>query len=70
MKQRFLACLSTLKWVGRCYTLMGIPVMVATLDLGQEWQKIDDELHKLLDECAVAASPVNIANSAPVQCMN
>jgi 5-methylcytosine-specific restriction enzyme subunit McrC len=37
------------------YRLLGIPVLVATVDLGREWQDIDAQLHKLLDECASAA---------------
>jgi 5-methylcytosine-specific restriction enzyme subunit McrC len=38
------------------YRLLGIPVLVATVDLGREWQDIDAQLHELLDECASAAS--------------
>jgi 5-methylcytosine-specific restriction enzyme subunit McrC len=37
------------------YRLLGIPVIVATVDLGQEWRNIEAELHKLLDSCAMAA---------------
>jgi 5-methylcytosine-specific restriction enzyme subunit McrC len=40
------------------YTLMNIPIMVATVNLGQEWQKIDGELHELLDVCAMRARPI------------
>ena len=38
------------------YRLLGIPVLVATVDLGQEWHDIEAELHGLLDDCASAAS--------------
>jgi 5-methylcytosine-specific restriction enzyme subunit McrC len=38
------------------YRLLGIPVLVATVDLGQEWRNIEAELHGLLDQCASAAS--------------
>jgi 5-methylcytosine-specific restriction enzyme subunit McrC len=38
------------------YRLLGIPVLVATVDLGREWQQIEGQLHGLLDECASAAS--------------
>ena len=37
------------------YRLLGIPVLVATVDLGQEWHDIEAELHELLDDCASAA---------------
>jgi 5-methylcytosine-specific restriction enzyme subunit McrC len=37
------------------YRLLGIPVLVATVDLGQEWQEIEADLNSLLDECASAA---------------
>jgi hypothetical protein len=30
--------------------------MVATVDLSQEWPKIENELHDLLDDCAGAAA--------------
>jgi hypothetical protein len=35
--------------------LLGIPVLVATIDLGRAWQDIEVELHSLVDECAGAA---------------
>jgi 5-methylcytosine-specific restriction enzyme subunit McrC len=38
------------------YRLLGIPVMVATVDLSLEWRKIEAELRELLDECASAAT--------------
>ena len=38
------------------YRLLDIPVLVATVDLSQEWLKIEAELHALLDECASAAN--------------
>ena len=37
------------------YRLLGIPILVATIDLGREWQDIEVELHSLVDECASAA---------------
>jgi 5-methylcytosine-specific restriction enzyme subunit McrC len=37
------------------YRLLGIPVLVATVDLGKEWRNIEAELHELLDDCANAA---------------
>ena len=38
------------------YRLLGIPVMIATVDLSQAWRDIEAELHGLLDDCASAAS--------------
>jgi 5-methylcytosine-specific restriction enzyme subunit McrC len=38
------------------YRLLGIPILVATVDLGKEWRDIETELHELLDACAIAAS--------------
>ena len=38
------------------YRLLGIPVMIATVDLSQAWRHIEAELHALLDDCASAAS--------------
>jgi 5-methylcytosine-specific restriction enzyme subunit McrC len=38
------------------YRLLGIPVVIATIDLGHEWHHIEDELNALLDECASVAS--------------
>jgi 5-methylcytosine-specific restriction enzyme subunit McrC len=38
------------------YRLLGIPVLVATVDLGRDWPDIEGELHALLDDCAGAAS--------------
>jgi 5-methylcytosine-specific restriction enzyme subunit McrC len=38
------------------YRLLGIPFLVATVDLGKEWRHIETELHELLDACAIAAS--------------
>ena len=38
------------------YRLLGIPIVVATVDLGREWHDIETELNKLLDDCAIAAS--------------
>jgi 5-methylcytosine-specific restriction enzyme subunit McrC len=38
------------------YRLLGIPVLVATVDLGQDWHDIEIELHGLLDDCAGAAN--------------
>jgi 5-methylcytosine-specific restriction enzyme subunit McrC len=37
------------------YRLLGIPVVVATVDLGQKWQEIETELNGLLDDCRSAA---------------
>ena len=37
------------------YRLLGISVLVATVDLGREWPDIETQLHELLDECANAA---------------
>ena len=37
------------------YRLLGIPILVATIDLGREWQDIEVGLHSLVDECARAA---------------
>jgi 5-methylcytosine-specific restriction enzyme subunit McrC len=37
------------------YRLLGVPVLIASLDLAREWQDIEVELHSLLDECASAA---------------
>ena len=42
------------------YRLLGIPVLVATVDLGQEWNDIEAELHGLLDECASAATATSL----------
>jgi 5-methylcytosine-specific restriction enzyme subunit McrC len=38
------------------YRLLGVPILVATVDLGREWRDIETELHELLDACAIAAS--------------
>jgi 5-methylcytosine-specific restriction enzyme subunit McrC len=38
------------------YRLLGIPVLVVTVDLGKQWQQIETELNALLDECAKVAS--------------
>jgi 5-methylcytosine-specific restriction enzyme subunit McrC len=47
------------------YRLLNVPVLVATVDLGQEWLKIEAELHGLLDDCATAANlPAGHALSA------
>jgi 5-methylcytosine-specific restriction enzyme subunit McrC len=51
------------------YRLLEIPVLVATVDLGQEWPKIEAELHDLLNGCAEAARlPAYViqANPPPV----
>ncbi|MER8491705.1 hypothetical protein NKH53_26165 [Mesorhizobium australicum] len=37
------------------YRLLGMPVLVATVDLGQEWRDIEAELNAVLNECARAA---------------
>ena len=37
------------------YRLLDIPVLVATIDLGREWQDIEVELNSLVDECASSA---------------
>jgi 5-methylcytosine-specific restriction enzyme subunit McrC len=55
------------------YRLLDIPVLVATVNLGQEWYKIEAELNALLDDCAAAAlversrprSPVAAAGVPP-----
>ena len=41
------------------YRLLGIPVLVATVDLGKDWRSIEHELHELLNDCARAADPVD-----------
>jgi 5-methylcytosine-specific restriction enzyme subunit McrC len=38
------------------YRLLDIPVLVATIDLTQDWLAIETELHSVLDSCAIAAS--------------
>jgi 5-methylcytosine-specific restriction enzyme subunit McrC len=38
------------------YRLLGIPILVATVDLGKGWRDIETELHKLLDACATSAT--------------
>ena len=38
------------------YRLLGIPVIVSTVDLAQDWHDIEGELNSLLDCCADAAS--------------
>jgi 5-methylcytosine-specific restriction enzyme subunit McrC len=48
------------------YRLLGIPVLIATVDLGQEWHDIEDELHGLLDKCAGAARPSEHGAPEPV----
>jgi 5-methylcytosine-specific restriction enzyme subunit McrC len=45
------------------YRLLGIPVLVATVDLGREWQDIEAELHELLDDCAGAAGDLAVPHS-------
>jgi hypothetical protein len=35
--------------------LLGVPVIVATINLGREWRVIEEELYDLINECAVAA---------------
>ena len=37
------------------YRLLGIPILVATIDLRREWRDIEIELDDLVDECASAA---------------
>ena len=41
------------------YRLLGIPLLVATVDLGREWKNIEAELHQLLSDCARIASLPN-----------
>jgi 5-methylcytosine-specific restriction enzyme subunit McrC len=41
------------------YELLGIPVLVATVDLSQDWLEIETELHDLLDSCARASVPAD-----------
>jgi 5-methylcytosine-specific restriction enzyme subunit McrC len=38
------------------YRLLGIPVLVCTVDLARDWQKIEVELLGLLDECATVTA--------------
>jgi PAS domain S-box-containing protein len=38
------------------YRLLNVSVLVATVDLGQEWLKIEAELQGLLDDCAIVAN--------------
>lgn len=38
------------------YRLLNIPVLVATVDLGKEWQEIAYDLSSILDECAGASA--------------
>jgi 5-methylcytosine-specific restriction enzyme subunit McrC len=45
------------------YRLLGIPILVATVDLGKEWRHIETELHELLETCAIAASLTKVAES-------
>jgi 5-methylcytosine-specific restriction enzyme subunit McrC len=46
--------------VGRCltlrYRLLGVPVRIATVDLGANWPEIEGQLHALLNSCAEAAT--------------
>jgi len=37
------------------YRLLGIPVLVATVDLSKDWRNVEAELHSLLNDCGVAA---------------
>jgi 5-methylcytosine-specific restriction enzyme subunit McrC len=37
------------------YQLLGIPILVATVDLAKDWRDIETELHNLLDRCNTAA---------------
>ena len=37
------------------YDLLGIPVLVTSVDLAQDWFDIETELHNLLDRCASSA---------------
>jgi 5-methylcytosine-specific restriction enzyme subunit McrC len=37
------------------YELLGIPILVATVDLARDWRDIENELHNLLDRCNTAA---------------
>ena len=37
------------------YRLLGIPVLVSTVDLGKEWSTIEDELRQLIDDFGVVA---------------
>jgi 5-methylcytosine-specific restriction enzyme subunit McrC len=37
------------------YRLLGIPVLVSTVDLSKDWRNVEAELQGLLNDCAVAA---------------
>jgi 5-methylcytosine-specific restriction enzyme subunit McrC len=37
------------------YELLGIPILVATVDLAKDWRDIETELHNLLDRCKTTA---------------
>lgn len=53
------------------YRLLGIPILVATVDLGKEWRDIETELHELLDACAIAASlakETKVVDRSQIQC--
>ncbi|WP_213737048.1 hypothetical protein [Bradyrhizobium sp. dw_411] len=47
------------------YRLLDIPVLVATVDLAQEWRAIEKQLHGLLEDCAAAARSTNGQKSSP-----
>lgn len=36
------------------YRLLGIPVLICTIDLGRQWQEVEVELHEVLAACSVA----------------
>ncbi len=40
------------------YRLLGIPTIVATVDLGQDWQSVEAELHQLIDICGEYRQPI------------
>ena len=39
------------------YRLLGIPVLVATVDLANDWRQVEAELHKLLESSQVPQVP-------------
>jgi 5-methylcytosine-specific restriction enzyme subunit McrC len=44
------------------YRLLGIPVLVASVDLSQDWHDIEAELHELMDDRASAATAKNLSH--------
>jgi 5-methylcytosine-specific restriction enzyme subunit McrC len=51
------------------YRLLGIPALVATVDLSKEWRNIEAELHALLSDCASAALAVGASKPEPTEAL-